>query len=118
MGGDYQRSAFRKWRTEPHGGYSGAGAARARAQSGHRGKGFQDRADATENRARARIQSPHAGTTRMVLDKYFGQPRWGGAGGSGLVQDEGRVEVRRAGIYFAAAFVSGAVQKNSSQGAD
>ena len=57
------------------------------------------------------------GPERMVFDEYSGQSRWRSARRSRLVQDQGRIEARRARIYFAAEDLSGALRQNPPQGA-
>ena len=50
------------------------------------------------------------GVARLVLDEHSGQSRWRGAGRSGVVQDQGRVEAGRAGFHPAAGALSGAIR--------
>jgi len=54
---------------------------------------------------------------RMVFDKHSRQPRRRSAGGSGIVQDQGRIQTERAGIHSPAATVSAALRQDASQGA-
>src|SRR5262252_798887 len=53
----------------------------------------------------------------MVFDKHSRQPRRRSAGGSGIVQDQGRIQTERAGIHSPAATVSAALWQDASQGA-
>ena len=103
------RRAVRQRRAEPDGRYSGHARVVAAERSSHLRQRLQDRADADEDHSCARVQSPHAGAERMVFDQHPGQPRWGSAGRSGVIQDQGRVEAVGAGAHSAAGALSGAV---------
>ena len=77
-------------------------------------QGFQDRSDADEDRARARLQGAHAGPERMVFHQHSGQSRRRSARRSRIVQDQGRIEARRAGAHSAARTLSRALRQHVS----
>ena len=89
----------------------GARGIRESEERAYRRKRFQDRANADEDGPRARLQGAHAGAEWLVFDEYSRQSRRRSARRSGVVQDEGRIEARRARIYFAAEGLSRAYGK-------
>ncbi len=94
---------LRQRRAQPdrrHAGAHGAGQAEQRAD---RRQGLQDRPDAHEDDPRAGLQGAPARRRGLVLDQHPRQPRRRGARRSGVVQDEGGLEARRARAHPAAA---------------
>src|SRR5207247_1873123 len=108
----------RERRPQPDRGRPRARETRRGAPPPHRRQGLQDRPDDAEDRALAGLQGADARRRRLVLDQHPRQPRRRGARRSGVVQDQGRVEARRARVHPAAGDVSRAVRERLPQGAD
>ncbi len=109
---DQRRRALRQWRAESDRRHSGAARTREGKERAHLRQGFQDRPDADEDDARAGLQGAHAGTARLVFDEHSRQSRRRSARRSRLVQDQGRIEARRARIHSAAEAVSRALRQD------
>ncbi len=75
-------------------------------------QGLQDRADAHQDRHRARPEGPAARREGLVLDQHPRQPRRRGARRSGVVQDEGREQEVGARLHPAARPLPRALQRH------
>jgi hypothetical protein len=65
----------------------------------HLRQGLQDRPDPDQDRPRPRLQGPHVGSSRLVLHQHPRQPRRRSPRRPRVLQDQGRIEARRAGLH-------------------
>src|SRR6266853_3638842 len=118
MGGDHERRAVRKWSSQFDRGRAGAHRTCAATRRDDLRQRFQDRPDVDEDDSCAGVYGPPAGHEWLVFDQHFGKSRRRSFGRPRIVQDEGRVEARRARIYSPAEALPGSLRQDSSQGAD
>ena len=81
------------------------------------GKDFKTGQTLIKTRARADVQGPHARCRRVVLHEHPRQPRRRGARRPRQLQDEGRVEARRARAHPRARALPAALRRRVPQGA-